>query len=220
MQNTIFSVGLSYTTLNENECALSGIGHCQDTGIVIPVEYMGRKVVQIADMAFAHNHDIVSIMVPPTVKHIGDYAFAWCHNLHAVTFENHGVNTIGERCFIGCDKLTQLYLGDSLIFIGEKAFAFCASMRTLVLPLGTREVGHSAFEGCRSLESVILPESLNSLPDNMFGACISLTSVSLSGRTRTIGYYAFSYCRNLRHIDVGSAIVHEDAFYGCESLAS
>lgn len=220
MQNKAASFGLSFITLNDHECALSGIGNCHDSRIVIPSEYMGRTVVQIADMAFAHNHDIVSIMIPPSVKHIGDYAFAWCHNLHAVTLENRGVNTIGERCFIGCDKLAQLYLGDSLISIGEKAFAFCSSIRTLALPFGTREAGQSAFEGCRSLESVILPESLSTLPNNMFGACISLTSVSLSGRTRSIGYYAFSYCRNLKYVNVGNADVHEDAFYGCESLAS
>lgn len=220
MDRYSYSTGLAFTTLNENECALSGIGTCQDSSIVIPSEHMGRAVTQIADMAFARNHDIVSIMVPPTIKHIGDYAFAWCHNLHAVTFENHGVNTIGERCFIGCDKLAQLYLGDSITSIREKAFAFCASLRTLALPYGTRTVGHSAFEGCRSLESVILPETLNTLPDNIFGACIALTSVSLSSLTSSIGYYAFSYCRNLRHINIGNAIVHEQAFYGCESLAS
>ena len=220
MYTTHVSTGLDFVALNEHECALSGIGACKDSNIVIPAQHMGRNVTKIADMAFAHNHDIVSIMVPPCVKEIGDYAFAWCHNLHAVTLENHGVQMIGERCFIGCDKLTQLYLGDNLTTIGEKAFAFCSSIRTLALPYGTRMVGHSAFEGCRSLETVILPETLNALPNNMFGACISLTSVSLSSLTRSIGYYAFSYCRNLRHINVGNAMVDEQAFYGCESLAS
>ena len=220
MQQYMSSVGLTFTTLNDNECALSGIGTCNDQNIVVPTEYMGRTVTQISDMAFARNHDVVSVLIPNTVKHIGDYAFAWCHNLHAVTMENHGVTFIGERCFIGCDKLAQLYLGDSIRTIQEKAFAFCASLRTLALPHGTRTVGHSTFEGCRSLETVILPETLNALPDNMFGACIALTSVSLSSLTRSIGYYAFSYCRNLRHINVGNALVHEQAFYGCESLAS
>lgn len=220
MHQITASAGLAFTSINENECALSGIGTCTDNSIVIPDQHMGRSVTQISDMAFAHNHNITSIMVPTTVKHVGDYAFAWCHNLHAVTFENRGVNTLGERCFIGCDKLTQLYLGDSLSTMGEKAFAFCASLRTLALPYGTRAVGHSAFEGCRSLETVILPETLNTLSDNLFGACISLTTVSLSGSTRSIGYYAFSYCRNLKHINVGNAQVDENAFFGCESLAS
>lgn len=219
MHQITASAGLAFTSINENECALSGIGTCTDSSIIIPAEHMGRTVTQISDMAFAHNHGITSIMVPPSVKHVGDYAFAWCHNLHAVTFENHGVTCIGERCFIGCDKLTQLYLGDCLRTIGEKAFAFCASLRTLALPYGTRTVGHSAFEGCRSLETVILPESLDTLSDNLFGACISLTTVSLSSLTRSIGYYAFSYCRNLKHINVGNALVDENAFFGCESLA-
>ena len=220
MQQFKASAGLAFTSINDNECALSGIGTCTDSSIIIPAEHMGRTLTQISDMAFAHNHQITSIMVPPSVKVIGDYAFAWCHNLHAITIENHGVNTIGERCFIGCDKLMQLYLGDSLHTIREKAFAFCASLHTLALPYGTRNVGHSAFEGCRSLETVILPETLETLSDNLFGACISLTTVSLSSLTRSIGYYAFSYCRNLKHINTGNALVDDQAFFGCESLAS
>lgn len=214
------TVGLTFTAINENECALSGIGACVDQHIVIPSEYMGRTVVKIADMAFAHNHNILSITIPSSVKALGDYAFAWCQALHSVCMENHGVQSIGERCFIGCDNMLHLYLGDSLKTIGEKAFAFCSDLETLSLPYGTREVGHSAFEGCRALTSVMLPETLRSLPDNMFGACISLTDVSLSSLTSTIGYYAFSYCRNLRNINVGDAVVDELAFYGCESLAS
>jgi hypothetical protein len=54
----------------------------------------------------------------------------------------------------------------------------------------------------------------------MFGACISLRDVSLSSLTKSIGYYAFSYCRNLRNINVGNAVVDDQAFMGCEALAS
>ncbi len=220
MQQMKTSAGLVFTAINENECALSGIGTCADRNIVIPTEHMGRTVTQIADMAFAQNSEITSVYVPASVKAIGDYAFAWCHALCSVTFENHGVTAIGERCFIGCDSMSTLYLGDAIRTIGEKAFAFCSSLQTLTLPYGTREVGHSAFEGCRSLASVSLPETLDTLPNNMFGACISLTDVSLSSLTKSIGYYAFSYCRNLRNINVGSALVDEQAFLGCEALAS
>ncbi len=219
MQEFKASAGLAFTAINDNECALSGIGTCTDRNIVIPTEHMGRAVVQIADMAFAQNHEIVSVYVPSSIKVVSDYAFAWCHALNTVTFANNGAHTIGERCFIGCDNMTSLYLGDAIRTIGEKAFAFCASLQTLTLPNGTREVGHSAFEGCRSLTSVVLPESLDTLPNNMFGACISLTDVSLSSLTKSIGYYAFSYCRNLRSINVGNAMVDEQAFMGCEALA-
>ena len=219
MQQMKASAGLAFTAINDNECALSGIGTCTDSNIVIPVEHMGRRVVSIADMAFAQNHEITSVYIPASVNMISDYAFAWCHGLVSVTIEDHGVRTIGERCFIGCDSMTNLYLGDAIRTIGEKAFAFCASLQTLALPHGTREVGHSAFEGCRSLTSVVLPETLDTLPNNMFGACISLTDVSLSSLTKSIGYYAFSYCRNLRSINTGDALVDEQAFMGCEALA-
>ena len=213
------SAGLAYTAINEYECALSGIGTCTDRAIVIPTEHMGRRVIAIADMAFAQNHEITSVYIPATVKAIGAYAFAWCHGFVSVTIENNGVKSIGERCFIGCDTMTSLYLGNAIHSIGEKAFAFCVSLLTLSLPHGTREVGHSAFEGCRSLETAILPDTLDSLPSNMFGACISLTNVSLSAMTKSIGYYAFSYCRNLTDINVGNAMVDDQAFWGCDALA-
>ena len=159
MQQIKASAGLAFKAINENECVLSGIGTCTDRNIVIPTLHMGRTVTGIADMAFAHNHEISSVCVPATISMIGDYAFAWCHGLVSVSIENNGVRALGERCFIGCDNMTTLYLGDSIRNIGEKAFAFCASLQTLALPHGTREVGHSAFEGCTSLVSVFLPET-------------------------------------------------------------
>ena len=108
MQDNRASVGLTFTAINENECALSGIGTCADRNIVIPSQHMGRAVVAITDMAFAQNHDITSVTAPASVKTLGDYAFAWCHALTSVTLENNGVHTIGERAFIGCDNLTNL----------------------------------------------------------------------------------------------------------------
>ena len=220
MQEYRASAGLAFTAINENECALSGIGTCADRNIVIPADHMGRTVVAIADMTFAQNREITSVYIPASVKSIGDYAFAWCHALVSVTVENNGVNMIGERSFIGCDSLTQLYLGDCVRGIGEKAFAFCASLQFLSLPFGTKQVGNSAFEGCRSLVSVALPETLDTLPANIFGACVSLTDVSLSAFTKSIGHYAFSFCRNLRTINVGNARVDEQAFMGCEALTN
>ena len=164
MQQIKASAGLAFTAINDNECALSGIGTCTDRNIVIPTEHMGRTVVSVADMAFAQNHEITSVFVPASVKSIGNYAFAWCHGLASVTIENNGVKAIGERSFIGCDNMTTIYLGNAIHTIGEKAFSFCASLQTLVLPHGTREVGHSAFEGCRSLTSVSLPDTLHAYP--------------------------------------------------------
>ena len=61
MQQIKASAGLKFTAINENECALSGIGTCTDRNIVIPTEHMGRAVTGIEDMAFAHNHEIASV---------------------------------------------------------------------------------------------------------------------------------------------------------------
>ena len=91
MQQIKASAGLAFKAINENECALSGIGTCTDRNIVIPTEHMGRTVTGISDMAFAHNHEIISVYIPASITMIGDYAFAWCHGLASVTMEHHGV---------------------------------------------------------------------------------------------------------------------------------
>ena len=44
--------------------------------------------------------------------------------------------------------------------IGDKAFAWCSSLKSVEIPKGVTSIGKGAFFGCSSLE-IVLPEGMN-----------------------------------------------------------
>ena len=76
------SEGLDYTLRTGlSEYAVTGIGSCTDREIVIPEEYEGLPVTEIADEAFRNETKIISVSLPDSIVKIGNKAFAECDNL-------------------------------------------------------------------------------------------------------------------------------------------
>lgn len=61
------------------------------------------------------------IVIPGTVKSIGERAFGGCHNLEEVIL-SEGVERIESNVFSGCDKLTRIQLPASIKEIDGRAF--------------------------------------------------------------------------------------------------
>lgn len=65
---------LAYTRV-EGGYAVTGIGTVSRTEVIIPTDYSGTKIVEIAENAFKGNTTITKITIPNTVKKIGLSAF-------------------------------------------------------------------------------------------------------------------------------------------------
>ena len=98
--------GLSYTPITDGY-AVSGIGSCEQTEIVIPSTHQGSPVKAINDSAFEGCTKITSIKIPDSVKTIGSAAFSECTGLTSVTIGN-SVKTIDDWAFDGCTNLTVI----------------------------------------------------------------------------------------------------------------
>jgi hypothetical protein len=72
------------------------------------------------------------------------------------------VETIGERCFEHCCKITTITFGDSLKFnrIGEHAFAQ-SGLTSIAIPASTQEIDGSAFVRWPLIELRVAPGSRN-----------------------------------------------------------
>jgi hypothetical protein len=137
---------------------------------------------------------------------IDNSAFANCGHLESITIgENtriydgryhrgggeQGNYTIGA--FVGCTNLLSVNLGKN-VRIGDLAFAFCSSLKSVVIPKGCNRLGIGVFAGCSSLESVSFPEGLTIIDEQCFIDCTKLSQVHLPSTIKYIGIQAFCYC--------------------------
>lgn len=116
------------------------------------------------------------VVIPGSVKRIGDNSFDGCNKLTSVELKE-GVEEIGYAAFSNCN-VSELKLPASLTTIGEGAFTY-ASVTSLTLPSGLKNIGAHAFESCYSLTTLVVPTGIETIGDYAFGYCESLTSVYL-----------------------------------------
>ena len=74
-------------------------------------------------------NQIVTVVVPGTVKHIGERAFADCRNLDTITL-SEGLESIGDDAFSDCKKLTVCATDGSCVeqYVKEYGIPFLVTM--------------------------------------------------------------------------------------------
>ena len=75
------SDGLWYQlTTDGSGYVVTSLGNCKDKKIIIPEEYNGKPVVEIAPLAFYYCYSVVEVKMPNTITKIGYSAFEGCNN--------------------------------------------------------------------------------------------------------------------------------------------
>lgn len=106
--------------------------------------------------------------------------------------------------------------------IGLRAFSYCSSLTSVVIPNGVRSIGGRAFQDCKALYSVTIPSSVVSIGWEAFLGCSSLTSIIIPEGVASIGDYAFSDCSSLASVIIPESVkeIGDGAFYHCPLLKS
>ena len=68
-----------------------------------------------------------TLIIPDSVKSIGNYAFQNCTGLTSLTIGS-GVTSIGEGVFYECSGLTDITIPYSVTTIGDSAFYKCSEL--------------------------------------------------------------------------------------------
>ena len=95
----------------------------------IPSEINGNNVTSIAEnFVQSHplvsgNYDIHKIILPNTVKKIGERAFSGCRNLQRVDIPS-SVEEIGDLAFEYCPNLASITIPKSVLTIGDRALGY------------------------------------------------------------------------------------------------
>ena len=161
-----FSEGLEFEPFGNGNCALAGIGSCADRVLRVPSKSpAGETVTAVSSSAFFGNGRISEVILPDTVKSIGNYAF-YSSSLEKITIPN-GVTSIGECVFANCKNLTAITVAsdnakfcsmDGVLFSKDKSVIYCypigKSGTNYTVRGGVCEIKAAAFLNCDRLTDI------------------------------------------------------------------
>lgn len=144
-----------------------------------------------------------NIIIPNTVKKIGEKAFAWSDELESIEIPDSVVQ-IGKDAFDSCHFLKKVILSNSITEIPASLFSYCQSLTEIIIPNSVTKIGMEAFENCDSLTNLIIPSSVKCIEPLAFCECTSLTQVIFLGTVEKIDDCIFEGCSSLSQVLIPS----------------
>jgi len=196
------SSGIIYRSTDDGTAyAVSGyIG--SDTYVIVPSNYMGKPVREIADGAFK-NTNVVNIELPNTKN--SDTGIV-----------SSTITSIGEDAFLGTPWYEN-YCGD-FVTIDDFLIRYNGENKIVSVSDKVKKIARGAFKGNVNMEEIVIPNSVTELADAVFEGCTALKKVSLPSGLLVIGNSTFNGCEQLADIDFsvcsGLGTVGSDSFDG------
>lgn len=185
---------------------------------VIPASINGRTVIGIEAEAFANNLTVQNVVLPETVKEIGEAAFCGCVELEYV-YIPETVTYIGGGAF--SETLWINSLTDEFVIAGDKILIdYNGSETEVFVPDGVKMIS-GAFNMNSTVQKVILPDSVTNIGGWSFLMCEKLNSIEIPSSVTVIESKAFSWCKSLESITLGDGVekIDEKAFFACTLLS-
>ena len=198
--------------------------------ITISSEIVDLPVTDIADNAFTEDDNIVNVVFPNTLRHIGKEAFKSCRSMQSIIL-NEGLESIADYAFYNL-KLTTIIIPSTVTSLGEYSFANNSSVTSLVFGDVTfssegsytvnkksklTTIAPYAFSGLSNLTELNLPSSVEELQDSCFASLSKLNSINFNfdgnSNLKKIGPSAFTSI-NLNEFTLPSSVelIDEYAF--------
>ena len=236
---------MEYKILNDGTAAVTWCNKIKSTDTLnVPATVNGRKVTQIGEGFSAYHgyeyaKNIKKVILPNTIKEIGNYGFSDCVELKEINipksvekigegafYDNRALKTIdlsnvkiiSRHAFYGCSGLTDVKLS-KVESIGDGAFLWCSSLKDVQLVSSAiKEIGPEVFSYCSELEKINIPKSVEKIGESAFLHNKSLKIIDLSN-VKIISRYAFNDCSSLTVVKLGKVeSIGDYAFWYCKSL--
>lgn len=170
------------------------------------------------------NESVVTI--PDTIEgkpvtKIGEYAFQYCYADEVILPKT--VREIGDYSFMGCEYLQSMTIPEDCEYIGFSAFEDCYCLSNIVIPETVAEIGYCAFRSTPFIQQIT--DDFIILGDGILYAYqgdVSVTDVTVPDTAKTISYYAFADQRSIQSITIPDSVTQilDGAFDNCEQLGS
>ena len=157
--------------------------------------------------------------IPEYIENIGNYAFSGVGNGGDLIIPN-SVKSIGERAFESCHFLGSLILSESLETIGYEAFRGSGLTGSLTIPNSVNEIGAGAFLSVSFTGTLTLPSSISSIKGHTFAYTNFSGILTIPNSVTQIGSMAF-YRADFSELVLGSSVdtIGFGAFEDCSSLS-
>lgn len=209
----------------EENSILTTIGEGAFNSSSVRTLLLPASVTHIREGAFASCEELTSVTLPAMQPvDIARYAFEGTEEIETISITTVAVESLSAeiaRC--GLNKLTTVYIigGD---VIGEYLLTDCSAITCVVIDDSIGEIGDRAFVYLSNLQEVIFGEKsqLGFIGNYAFYGCGKLESITLPVGVKTIGESAFEYCTKLKSIEVPIhvASIGYGAFRDCWNLTS
>ncbi len=175
----------------------------------IPSEIDGHTVKAVGEDAFPKGLAISSILVPGSIREIGEGAFRYLDKLAAIGVINVNPVYASEQgvLFDKKQKLLHTYpRGRGGVLYG--------------IPRGIEAIAKNAFYQCRYLQGVFIPSSVMTIGEGAFYGCKNVTRLLLEDGIKTIGAKAFAGLSQIMSIKIPKSVsnIGPGAFLRCENL--
>ena len=150
-----------------------------------------------------------AIVVPSLIEgypvtKIGNYAFD-NSNFVSVKLPN-SVQSVGEQAFAWSKSLKSIEFGTGLKVIGPDAFNDCAVLENVTLPDGLEEIKYGAFIGCNALTHVVIPDSVTKLGGSVFMHCFGIETLVIGSGVTTIPEHLLYNCNELKSVTFTNSV--------------
>ena len=122
IHNSVTSIGYSAFAF----CSGLTSVHISDIAAWCNIDF-GDNPLEYAHHLYLNGEEIKDLVIPNSVKRIGDDAFWCCDGLTSVTIPN-SVTSIGAWSFSRCSGLTSVTIGNSVVSIRNGAFSNCSEL--------------------------------------------------------------------------------------------
>lgn len=153
-------VDLSKATMEDN--ILPDGAFCQDpNGNTIRLSYLEEVILpnsikEIGDHAFAYLSALRKVNLPEAVEQITEYAFSDCSSLQTIDFSSlTHLKVIGFEAFSNTGITSVDFSNTSLEYINYGAFAYCEIVGDLIFPATLNYIDNNAFSSA-TLSSIKL----------------------------------------------------------------
>lgn len=104
-------------------------------------------VAAIAPRAFEGCAALRRVILPESLRQIGEMAFSGCSHLRLLTIPG-GVQRVGTLAFAKCSQLERVRIEPGVVQLGPSCFSKCAALKRVEMPASVMQIGGGAFFGC------------------------------------------------------------------------